>query len=276
MISGGKLLAIVSFILRTAAEITDGSSGTAAAATTSTISPAVRAFLTHATQKIMAHDATAHASPSPLELVAARNEYEPLLVVLQSSPVAVDSATATVPGTIVEFRAARVGYVAVVNVTDCDSSGPGLYPDPLIPDVDSFVSQKRNAFPVTVPAGQNRLLLIDLFVPPGARPGTHPGHVTLTAGTGKTVLPFTLTIFEHTLPSTASMQSTYGIEPQLIFTGHHLIPHDGAVPPAEVPAAQELYKRYLDAGLMHRISGGSTMSTAEGFGDFEEHYDSYV
>eukprot|EP01046_Picozoa_sp_COSAG06_P086118 COSAG06_NODE_32748_length_501_cov_0.579602_2_plen_74_part_01 len=74
MISGGKLLAIVSFILRTAAEITDGSSGTAAAATTSTIPPAGRAFLTHATQKNMAHHATAHASPSPLELVAARNE----------------------------------------------------------------------------------------------------------------------------------------------------------------------------------------------------------
>ena len=34
--------------------------------------------------------------------------------------------------------------------------------------------------------------------------------------------------------------------------------------------------RYLDAGLMYRISGGSGMTTAEGFGDFEEQYDGYV
>lgn len=151
-----------------------------------------------------------------------------------------------------------------------------MYPDPLIPDVDSYAGEKRNAFPVSVPTGQNRLLLIDLFVPPAARPGTHPGLVTLTAGSCKLMLPFVITVFGHTLPSTASMQSTYGIEPQLIFTGHHIIPHDGTITPAEAPAAHKLYKRYLDAGLMHRISGGSTMSTVEGFGDFETHYDSYV
>ena len=90
------------------------------------------------------------------------------------------------------------------------------------------------------------------------------------------MLPFTITIFGHTLPSTASMQSNYGIEKNSIFTGHHFMPHDGSVAPSQALAAQELYKRYLDAGLMHRISGGSQMSTAEGFGDFEEHYDSYV
>jgi hypothetical protein len=148
-----------------------------------------------------------------------------------------------------------------------------LYPDPLIPDVDSYVGQKRNAFPLSIPAGQNRLLLVDLFIPPGAKPGTQqPGHITLTAGTAKVVLPFTITIFEHTLPSTASIQSAYGMEGNVIFTGHH-----GSVTPAEAPAAQELYERYLDAGLMHRISGGSFDHLGYlGFSDFEEHYNSYV
>ena len=78
---------------------------------------AIRAFLAHATQKIMAHDPVAAPSSPPLELVAARNEYEPMLVVLQSSRVAIDGVTATVPSTTVEFRAARVGYVGVVNVS---------------------------------------------------------------------------------------------------------------------------------------------------------------
>jgi hypothetical protein len=34
--------------------------------------------------------------------------------------------------------------------------------------------------------------------------------------------------------------------------------------------------RYLDAGLMNRISGGSGMSTVELFGDFEQQYDGFV
>ena len=227
------------------------------------------AFLAHATQKILAHE-TPTAGGSPLELVAARNEYEPLLVVLQSSSMPVDGVAVTVPGTTVEFRAFRVGYIDVVNITDCDSLGPGSFPDPLIPDVDSYVGQKRNAFPVTVPAGQNRLLLIDLFVPRGASPGVHAGQVTVTAAAAKRTMNFTLTVFGHTLPSTASMQSDYGMSQKSIFAGHKIESAMGTT------AGQELYKRYLDAGLMHRISGGSDMQTAERFGDFEAQYDSFV
>jgi hypothetical protein len=101
------------------------------------------------------------------------------------------------------------------------------------------VGQKRNAFPVSVPPAQNRLLLVDLFVPPGAPPGVHPGTVTLTAGGATKVLPFKLTIFGHTLPSTASMQSDYGMSQRSIFAGHHI-----SSPGAPTQAARDLYKRY--------------------------------
>jgi hypothetical protein len=40
-------------------------------------------------------------------VVAARNEYEPLLVVLRGAPAAFDGAAAAVPGTDVEFTVAR-------------------------------------------------------------------------------------------------------------------------------------------------------------------------
>jgi hypothetical protein len=48
---------------------------------------------------------------------------------------------------------------------------PGQYPDALVPAVDEYVNETRNALPVSVPAGQTRVLWIDIFVPPGTPPG---------------------------------------------------------------------------------------------------------
>ena len=173
----------------------------------------------------------------------------------------------------VQSRTYRVGYVDVVNISDCDSRGPGQYPDPLIPDVDSYFGQTRNALPVTVPTGENRQLLIDLFVPPDAKPGSYQGAVAVSTADaqGLVTLPFNLQVFAHTLPSTASMQSDYGMSKKSIAAGHHMSATD-----LDSPAQQQLYKRYLDAGLMYRISGGSAMQTALGFADFEEQYGSFV
>ena len=210
----------------------------------------IDAYLTHSMQKILQT-----ATPPPplagtvLELVAARNEYEPLLVVLKG-PATYTAVSAVVPSTAIQYRANRVGYVSVVNISDCDSLGPGSFPDPLIPDVDSYVGQTRNAFPVSVPEGENRLLLIDLFIPPGTSPGSHTGSVTLTTAKNATkALPFKLQVFGLTLPSTASMQSRYGMGQGQIYKGHHLSASGDSA------AQRALYTRYLEAGLMHRISG---------------------
>ena len=136
-------------------------------------------------------------------------------------------------------------------------------PDPLIPDVDSFVHEKRNAFPFTVPAGENRQVLVDLFVPPGTAPGSYTGTVTVVfAGGSTTVLPFKLTVHTFILPSTSSMGSEYGITSRSLLAGHHMC-HPGALCPANASnAAQrfDLYLRYLDMGLMHRISGASHLN----------------
>jgi sucrose-6-phosphate hydrolase SacC (GH32 family) len=209
----------------------------------------IDAYLTHATQKIF-HTATPPPPPAGTvpELVAARNEYEPLLVVLKG-PATYTAVSAAVPSTAIQYRAACVGYVSVVNISDCDSLGPGSYPDPLIPEIDSYVGQTRNAFPISVPQGENRLLLIDLFVPPGTTPGDHAGSITLTTKGATKALPFKLQVFGHTLPSSASMQSRYGMGQGQIFKGHHMSASDDS------PAHRALYTRYLEAGLMHRISG---------------------
>ena len=242
-----------------------------AAASAPRVTPSVGPFLTQATQKILARDTLPPPPASSFQVDAARNEYEPILVVLTGGR-SYTAVNVTVTGVSVQYRTYRVGYVDVVNISDCDSRGPGQYPDPLIPDVDSYFGQTRNALPVTVPIGENRQLLVDLFVPPDAKPGLYQGAVAVSSDAqGLVTLPFNLQVFAHTLPSTASMQSDYGMSKKSIAAGHHMSATD-----LDSPAQQQLYKRYLDAGLMYRISGGSSMQTALGFADFEEQYDSFV
>ena len=144
---------------------------------------AATAVLAHATQKILQHEAAPAGGPTPLILMAARNEYEPLLVVLTGAQtVSGVQCTLVAGGRALPTAIYRVGYVSVVNITDCESiNGPDEYPDPLIPDIDSFVQEKRNAFPLSVPAGENRQVLVDLFVPPDTTPGSYSGFVTVTA-----------------------------------------------------------------------------------------------
>ena len=144
---------------------------------------AATAVLTHATQKILQHQAAPAGGPTPLALMAAQNEYEPLLVVLTGAQtVSGVQCTLVAGGRPLPTAIYRLGYVSVVNITDCESiNGPDEYPDPLIPDIDAFVQEKRNAFPLSVPAGENRQVLVDLFVPPDTTPGSYSGFVTVTA-----------------------------------------------------------------------------------------------
>ena len=136
-----------------------------------------RAFLTHATQKIMPDTQfTPCATPRCLKrgvfgVAAAQNEYEPFLVVLNGPLTNVSIHDLRLPPAVsaIEHRVYRVEsapplphlpsppaiatsnavcallrpgcrrrYVNVVNVSDCDSPGPGRYPDALIPAVDEY------------------------------------------------------------------------------------------------------------------------------------------
>jgi hypothetical protein len=60
-----------------------------------------------------------------------------------------------------------------------------LVPDALIPERDTFYNENRNAFPVTVPHGENRMAWVDVAVPLNAPAGKYTGAVTVSA-TGAT------------------------------------------------------------------------------------------
>ena len=149
-----------------------------------------------------------------------------------------------------------------VNITDCESLGPGELPDALIPDVDSFVHEKRNAFPLIVPPGENRQVLVDIFVPPDTPAGNYRGTITMSSsGPPPPPLPFQLTVMGFRLPSTSSLGSEYGITSRQILAGHKLCAPGALCPANALQAAErfELFRRYLDMGLMHRISAASEL-----------------
>ena len=79
---------------------------------------AATAVLTHATQKILPTDPAPATGRGSLRLTAARNEYEPLLVVLSGAQtVSAVTATVLVGDKPLPTAVYRVAYISVVNST---------------------------------------------------------------------------------------------------------------------------------------------------------------
>lgn len=104
-------------------------------------------------------------------------------------------------------------YVNATKASGCLGK-PGLTIDPLVPDTDVFEHEKRNAFPLEVPAGESRVVWVDVFVPADAPSGTVQGQVVVQHGALRERREerrnISLTILDFTLPSTPSMESLFG------------------------------------------------------------------
>ncbi|MGN9809547.1 sugar-binding protein [Micromonospora sp. BQ11] len=87
----------------------------------------------------------------------------------------------------------------------------GAWPDILIPTVDRLYGQSRRAFPVDVPAGQNRVAFVDVLIPRGQPAGWYDGSLVLTSSTGTATVPIHLVVRDFDLPSTSSLRSMYGM-----------------------------------------------------------------
>jgi hypothetical protein len=163
------------------------------------------------------------ATPGALhwaDLHAAKNETESFQVHVraQSAPIAL---TVTI-GELVDARSgahidaahllvSREAYLDITTRSDANGT-LGTTPDPLIPSVDPYVHQVRNAFPVTVPVGETRSAWIDVSVAADAPSGWYSGAVTVTdGGTLIATLPVRLAVWDVTLPSTASLASGFGL-----------------------------------------------------------------
>ncbi len=173
--------------------------------------------------KVMRDDPVPALRQGVVRVAAARNEFEPFLVVL--NPVhRLDEVRVTVSALVSE-KGGRIGpegtsvrHVEYVNVTTpTDASGkPGWYPDPL-PPYDG---------PFTAAAGENHPLWITVHVPRDAGPGLYRGDLALSAPGFACRVPVELLVRGFALPDRPSVRSSFGLPTGDIKAYHNLETRD--------------------------------------------------
>lgn len=169
--------------------------------------------------KVMRDDPVPAAAQGVVRIAAARNEYEPFLVVLRPGK-RLDAVRVTA-GRLVNGRGGSIGaedvsvrHVEYVNVTTpTDAVGKaGWWPDPLPPYEGPF----------SLPAGENHPLWITVRVPKDAAPGLYTGEIGLTAEGWSGHVPVELTVRNFTLPDKSSVRSSFGLPTGDIKAYHNL------------------------------------------------------
>lgn len=218
-------------------------------------------WVTDATTKIRPNDALGSTQLSQIE--AARNEYEMFQVVIRNGGgtlrvTDVHFALPTLPrGNLSDVERVMVYRTGYMNVTTPSNSegATGLWPDALIPKIDTYACEQRNAFPVDVPVNRNQAFFVDVHVPRHTQPGTYPGTLTITAvenpgtASARTLVHsqgVDLKVWNFTLPSTASLQSSFGFVGGSLGQGHGKTFSRNDL--------RKLSNQYALAGLRNRIA----------------------
>lgn len=218
-------------------------------------------WTTNSLAKVKPLDPVPNLAVKGVDLYAGRNEFEPFQIVLRAKlkdllDVDVDfSDFRTAEGAEISRKNVTVYREAFVNLKRPSSieGGVGLWPDPLIPRVDRYTNEARNAFPFTVRRDRNQPLWVEIFVPVAAVPGKYRGSARISlGGTGQFSVPINLTVWRFVLPSTATLKSSFGLNGI-----NALKQHRGRYTNDE--DLHSITGLYTKAALLHRLSthGGS-------------------
>lgn len=223
--------------------------------------PPLTWWTTHPLAKVKPFDPVPSVPVKRVDLYAGRNEFEPFQIVLRAkskdvSGVDIEFSDLRTPeGAEISRKNVTVYLEGFVNLKRPSSieGGDGLWPDPLIPRVDRYTNEVRNAFPFTVQRDQNQPLWVDIYVPVNAHPGKYTGAARVSLGGAvQFSVPIDLTVWRFILPSTSSLKSSFGL------SGINLLKqHRGRYTnDADLHSITGLYTK---AALLHRISthGGS-------------------
>ena len=152
---------------------------------------------------------------SPVDLIAAKNEFVSFQVVVQADAGGANNVSASLTGLKgagdipqSNITLYREGYLNITQPS-FPTSPAGMYPDPMIPDVDETVGEKRNAFPFSVPANESRVIWVDVLVPQNANAGAYEGTVTVTGDGFQKDVPVKLNVVNTELPSTSSVNTAF-------------------------------------------------------------------
>ena len=153
----------------------------------------------------------------------------------------------TVPGTLPAPRLYRVGYLEVKTPSSVEGHA-GPWPDPLIPDVDAYAGEKRNAFPFDVPAGESRAIWVELFVPRDGDAGALPRQRDACAPTGRAAATVPIDARGAPLRAAGDVVAAGDLR------HHRRRAVARAHPGLSAAATAQLVERYEVAALRHRIS----------------------
>ena len=225
---------------------------------------AVDWWIADSMEKIRPHDTQPSPPSRRAEIAAGRNEFQSFQIVLRADLEDIDgvdldlSDFRTKHGELISNRNVTVYSEQYLNLSRPSSSegAPGLWPDPLIPRIDRYANEKRNAFPLRLERGRSQALWIELYVPPSTVPGSYSGSVRILRDrVALFTAPIQVTVWAFTLPSTASLKSSFGLNGTTILKQHR----------GRYTEDADLYfltRLYAKAALLHRISihGGSMVT----------------
>lgn len=212
-------------------------------------------WTTDALEKVRPNDPPPTGTPQGAQLYAARNEFEPFQLVLRSDTrdignVDVQISNLTGPGgAVIANDSFTIYFEPYLNLSNSSMRpGPaGEWPDPLIPKVDRYVGEVRNAFPFTLKRSRNQPIWVELYVPANAQPGTYSGQVKVSGDQLPPVsVPVTLSVWNFSLPSTSTLKTTFGLNGLSAMKQHRAQYSDQAL--------LAITYLYAKSALWHRIS----------------------
>lgn len=177
-----------------------------------------------------------------IEIQQARNEYEPVQLVLRPEhdvaamsvnvePLRHQSGRALPDDAVTCYQ---VEYVPVRVPTDAVGSA-GLWPDPLPP-----LSK-----PISLAAGQNQPIWILVYIPPDYPGGDYTGRIIVTMDGRKTVVPIRVKVWDFCLPKETHLKTAFGFYTSWVQRYHHFSDQD---------RLNEVIDAYLQDFARHRIS----------------------
>jgi len=168
-----------------------------------------------------------------IELAAARNEYEPVQLVLWPAKD-LQNVRVNVTGLKgMTVRVDRVAYLEVTRATDA-AGAPGWWPDPLPPFEQG----------TTLEAGRNHPLWLTVYVPPEQKAGDYAGQIEMTADGWRATVPVRVHVWDFALPKVSHLQTGFGLNPDMIRRYHNLETRD---------ELRQVLDLYLESFATHRI-----------------------
>lgn len=172
---------------------------------------------------------------SPLTISAARGEFEPIQLVVNSpdtQPVSISTNDCNGPRAVIPAEQIQIFKVEYVPLTQLsDSYGRvGDWPDPLVP-----ISQGEQ---IMLAAGKNHPLWVRLHVPPQTPAGSYSCSLSI----GNATIPYTLQVWDFILMSSAFLPMRVGVDWDSLMEAYQ-----GTISGVRQPCYDQLYNAMITA-----------------------------